>query len=194
LGLVPRRSELAAALIAWCRKGYSLREAADRFGISKEEARKVRDRAIVAYYKSGHSMPKVAARFRVTINTVYRVLQRDCPKAIRPNSRCRLLSKQERETRDCDIVEHYRTGNSTKQTAAHFGLKSHHSVLDILWRDAPEHVRPPGEYWRGPVPADVEFEYQMTIARRRAHEDADIEKAWPEKEAFGAARNAGFAR
>jgi hypothetical protein len=152
-------------------------------------AREARDRKMVAYYKAGHSMAKTAARFAVSIGTVYRILERDCPADIRRNPRP--CDPPEREARDREIIAFYRAGNGTKKTAARFGLKCHTTVLDILYRDCPHDVRPVGQYWRGPVPDETEAEYRRTKAAERARQDAEIEKLWPEKDAYSHRREAG---
>jgi transposase len=141
---------------------------------------------IAAHYRAGHSMRRTAARFGLSFPDVRRILRRDCPGDIRP----RHQRSPQREARDRAIVGHYRRGHGVVETAARFGL-SVKQIRNILRRDCHGHVRPPGRPLR--LRADVlrpEIEYRRAKAAERARQDAEIEKIWPEKDAYSHRREA----
>src|SRR5258708_25540324 len=109
---------LTTALVAHYRKGFSMAETADRFGISVAHARRIRDRGVVAHYKAGHGMGETAARFGVTKTWVWCVLRRDCPKAIRR----RRLYPPQRKARDCEIAAHYPARIGVVETPAQVAM------------------------------------------------------------------------
>jgi transposase len=137
--------------------------------------RNLRNR-IAAHYREGHSMRVTAARFGISFPDVRRVLRRDCPGDIRP----RLYPSPLREARDREIVGHYREGHGVVETAARFGL-SIKRVRDILRRDCRGDIRPARRPSR---PQKAEAEYRQARAGERARQDAEIEKLWPEKDAY----------
>jgi transposase len=143
--------------------------------------RNLRNR-IAAHYRDGHSMRRTAARFGLSFPDVRRILRQDCPGDIRP----RYQRSPQREARDREIVDHYRAGHGVVETAARFGL-SVKQVRNILRRDCPGDIRPAHRPLR--LRADVlrpEIEYRRTRAAERARQDAEIEKVWPEKDAYRA--------
>ncbi len=138
-------------------------------------ATRVRNR-IAGYYREGHSMRETATRCGLSFPEVRRILRRDCPEIIRP----RLQRSPQREARDRKIAGHYGKGHGVVETAARFNL-SIKRVRDILRRDCPGDVRPAGRPSR---PQKAEVEYRQARAAERARQDAEIEKPWPEKDAY----------
>src|SRR5258708_3936652 len=133
-----------------------------------------RHRVLVAYYRKGHGLGETAARFGLTSAWVWHILRRDCPEGIRR----RRLGPRDRAARDRKIVAYYKAAHSARKTAAQFGL-SKGAINAILHRDCPGDVRS-----AGPNLYAVEAEYRRARAAVRARQDAEIEKIWPEKDAY----------
>jgi transposase len=162
--------------------GLSMRRIAEKFGITSQDARRIRDHGIVACYMSGLNMEQTAARFGVSVMTVSLVVNRDRPKVIRRGHHN--SGRKRREVRNRELIEFYADDHTTWETARKFGLKSHKSVLEILHRDAPHLVRGVGFYFRGFSASEIEMRWRTVIAWRRAQEDAAIEATWPSEGAW----------
>ncbi len=131
---------------------------------------------VAAYYRGGHSMRETATRFGITFPEVRRILRRDCPGDIRP----RLQRSSQREARDRAIVGHYRKGHGVVETATRFGLSTR-GVRLVLKRDCPGDIRP---RHRPSRPQKAEAEYRRARAAERTRQNMEIERSWPEREAF----------
>ena len=78
------------------------------------------------------------------------------------------------------VAAYYRGGHSMRETATRFGI-TFPEVRRILRRDCPGDIRP---RHRPSRPQKAEAEYRRARAAERTRQNMEIERSWPEREAF----------